>query len=201
MAKTRDDASRSSSRARWKPILRGLLAIALGIFVLVRPHGTVRIVALVIAIWVLCSGIVAIVHAFDLRRFARHWWLVLTSGIIGVVFGLVAISRYPELSIAFIVLWVSLWLLASGVVELATAVQHRRVGWAWRSHLLVGMASITAGTFALVARPGTLIALTMWIGISAIAIGVFLLMETAGSRDFHQTDTPLGGSSEPRQAA
>src|SRR5262245_12242726 len=95
MAHLRENLAHDFSRARWGLILRGVLALAFGILVLARPLATVAILALAVAIWAFVAGIVAVVHAFDIRHYAKHWWLVLLVGIVSIAFGVFALGRYP----------------------------------------------------------------------------------------------------------
>jgi uncharacterized membrane protein HdeD (DUF308 family) len=109
------DALESSlTRAWWGFVLRGILAIAVGIFILARPLESVAVFALVIALWALVDGITAIVHAFGVRPLIAKWWLMLLGGIISVAFGIFALYDYPVLSLVFAVVWVSWWLMLTG---------------------------------------------------------------------------------------
>ncbi|HSY81633.1 MAG TPA: DUF308 domain-containing protein, partial [Gemmatimonadaceae bacterium] len=87
------------NRAWWGLVLRGLVSIALGIFIFARPLESVAAFALVIAIWALVDGITNIVHSFDLKPLYNHWWLMLLGGIVSVGFGMAALFFYPVLSL------------------------------------------------------------------------------------------------------
>src|ERR1041385_4076337 len=83
-----DDLKRVYQRTWWALVLRGVLALAVGVFVFARPLDSVAAFALVIAWWALFAGAVDIVHALELRRVMRHWWVLLLSGLVGVGFGI-----------------------------------------------------------------------------------------------------------------
>src|SRR6266571_1708622 len=76
------------NRTWWAILLRGLLALTVGVFIFARPLDSVAAFALVIAWWALFSGFVNIVHAFQLKPVMSHWWVLLLSGLVGVGFGL-----------------------------------------------------------------------------------------------------------------
>ena len=76
------DVTTLLNRAWWGLVLRGLVSIALGVFIFVRPLESVAAFALVIAIWALVDGFTNIVHAFDLKPLYNHWWLMLLGGIV-----------------------------------------------------------------------------------------------------------------------
>jgi uncharacterized membrane protein HdeD (DUF308 family) len=176
------DLTHAFRRARWGLILRGLLALAFGIFALFRPLQTVAILALVVAFWATFSGIVMIVNAFDLRDTAKHWWLMLAAGVISVVFGAAAFVMFPTLSLAFLVLWTVWWLLSGGVLEISTSIQEKRAGWPWAWHMIFGVLLLLASAFALLNPPATLAALTIWLGIAALVIGGMLLAVAVSTR-------------------
>ena len=94
-------------RAWWALMLRGLLGLVVGIYILARPLDSIAAFALVIAFWALFTGIVEIVHAIELSSVIKHWWVVLLAGVVGVGFGIAALMYYPGLSLTFAVVWVS----------------------------------------------------------------------------------------------
>jgi uncharacterized membrane protein HdeD (DUF308 family) len=157
-------------------MLRGLLGVALGVIILWRPIDAVAAFALVIAFWALFTGIVQIVHAFDLRSLWEHWWVMLLSGLVSVGFGVAAIYYYPALSLAFAVVWTAWWLLAGGVLGIYLAVQERKLGVSWGWTMVAGIAGIVAGVVALVSPPATLAAIMGLIAGFAIVRGVALLI-------------------------
>jgi len=157
-------------------MLRGLLAVALGIFILARPLDSIASFALVIALWALFSGIVQIVHAFDLRAVFQQWWVLLLSGLVSALFGVAALYYYPGLSLTFAVVWVTWWLFLTGALAIYAGIVERRLGLSWGWTLAFGIVSILAGVFALMSPPVTLAAIMGLIAGFAIVSGVMLLM-------------------------
>ena len=136
-------------RSKWALLIRGLLGIALGIFIFVRPLDSVAAFALVIAIWALADGIVSIVHAFDLRAVIAHWGLLLVSGIVSVLFGIAALYYYPALSLTFAVMWTAWWLIAGGALGIYVALQERKTELPWGWTLTSGLIAIAFGILAM----------------------------------------------------
>jgi uncharacterized membrane protein HdeD (DUF308 family) len=143
-------------RTRWSLLVRGLIWLALGILIFVRPLESVAALALVIAIWALVSGISQIVQAVEIRAAVAHWWLLLVSGIISVAFGIAAIRFYPGLSLAFAVIWTAYWFLLSGVFSISMSLQERRMGMPWGWTAFFGGIAVIAGVYALFFPPATL---------------------------------------------
>jgi uncharacterized membrane protein HdeD (DUF308 family) len=163
-------------RAWWALALRGVLALAIGVFILWRPFDSIAAFALVIAWWALFSGIIQVVHALELHAAYSRWWLLLVSGLIGIAFGVAALYYYPALSLAFAVLWVTWWLFVSGVLAVVAGVWERRIGVKWGWTVAFGVLCVIAGVFALMSPPATLAAIMGLIAAFAIISGVLHLM-------------------------
>lgn len=163
-------------RAWWGLVLRGLIALALGIFIVARPMDSIASFALVIAIWALFSGIVQIVHAFELRSLVQQWWVLLLGGLVNALFGIAALYYYPTLSLAFAVVWVAWWLFLTGGLAIYAAMVERRMGVSWGWTMAFGILTIVAGVFAFMSPPATLAAIMGFIAGFAIISGVVLLI-------------------------
>lgn len=184
-------------RTKWGYVLRGLLGIGIGIFIFARPLESVAALALAIAIWALMDGIATIVHAFDVRGVAAHWGVQLLAGIVSMVFGIAALYRYPELSLAFAILWTSFWLLSIGVLSAYAAVLQRRAGVAWGWTLFIVVPSIVAGVLALAFPSATLVSLMVVIAAYGIigGIGMIVAAGLMESRE-HRIERALRGSTK-----
>ena len=171
-----DDVKRLFHLTWWALMLRALLALVVGIFILVRPLDSVAAFALVIAFWALFSGMVDIVHAIELAKVLKHWWVLLVSGLIGVGFGIFALIYYPVVSLAFAVLWVALWLLIIGVLAIYASLQQKKLGVQWGWTLAVGILGVVASAYALLVPPITLAAIMGLIAVFAIVSGVAMVV-------------------------
>jgi len=170
-----DDLKKHFHRAWWGLLLRGLLALVVGILVLVRPLESVAAFALVIAFWSIFSGVVDVVNGIEVKPM-KHWWVIVLSGVVSVAFGIAALYYYPALSLAFAVLWVAWWLMVTGVLGIYAAVMQRSLGVQWGWTMAFGVLSVIAGGFALVAPPVTLAALMGVIAAFSIVGGIALVV-------------------------
>jgi uncharacterized membrane protein HdeD (DUF308 family) len=171
-----EELERVYRRTWWALVIRGLLALALGILIFARPLESVAALALVIAIWALVVGITEIVHALDLRHVFNSWWVLLLAGLVSVAFGVGALYYYPTLSLAFIVLWAAWWFLVTGMLGIYAALQLRKLGIEWGWTFAWGVFSAAAGVLALVYPLATLAAVMGLIAGFAIIGGVALLV-------------------------
>ena len=185
-----EDIKNAYDRTKWALVFRGLLAIALGILIITRPLASVEVFALVIAIWALADGLINIVHAFDLRRVAPHWWALLLAGLVSAAFGVAAFYYFPALSLTFAVVWVAVWLLTAGALGVYVAIQERHAQLSWGWTLTFSLIALAAGIIA-VAYPGITVATLMTLLATFGILGGISLLVAAGKmhsvqRDVHE---------------
>ena len=171
-----DDIRSVYNRTKWALVIRGLFGIALGVFILARPLAAVQAFALVIAIWALVDGIVNIVHAFDLRSIAPHWWIMLLIGLVSAGFGLAAFYYYPALSLSFAVAWTALWLITGGALGGYLALQERSAKLSWGWTMAFSLIAVVAGVLAIVYPGITLVGLISLMASFGIVGGIALLI-------------------------
>lgn len=99
---------------------------------------------------------------------------LLVRGVVGVVFGILAMVWPRSTALALIILW-GCWALADGVISLGTAFTSRgaggRVGL-----VLLGLLSLVVAFFAITSPGVTAAALTWVLGIWLVVRGVFELV-------------------------
>lgn len=105
------------------------------------------------------------------RETAKHWWTFVLSGVLALIFGIMAWS-WPGLTGATLIWMAGFWLIFDGAFRMAGAVFNKsRMDSIWPV-LLMGLAGIFAGVFIL-SYPGfTVVWLMVTIGIYAIVSGV-----------------------------
>ena len=103
-------AGRADHEYWWLVLLRGLLGIGVGILAFVEPGVVALALLFYIAIWAIATGMLEIATAIRLRREIEGEWLLILSGLISVIFGVVLIARPGQGALAL------LWLIASFAV-------------------------------------------------------------------------------------
>ncbi|HJR50928.1 MAG TPA: DUF308 domain-containing protein, partial [Gemmatimonadales bacterium] len=78
------------ARVWWAFMLRGLLAVVVGIIVIVFPQLGLPSLILAFAAWMMVDGIAELIGAWRSRG-QRHWWVGILEGIAGIVAGLLAV--------------------------------------------------------------------------------------------------------------
>jgi len=196
---TDDVITTAYNRSKWALILRGLLGLAVGIYIFARPHQSLAALALFIAIWALLDGFTNIARAFTVRGIAPHWWVLLLAGLVSVAFGVAALYYYPVLSLAFAVVWVALWLFTSGVMAVYIAVQERRANVPWGWTMAFGVIAIVAAVLDYMYPGITLAWLMGLIGAFAIISGIAMLV-AAGKLQAIKRDVKDATESHSRAA-
>src|SRR5258705_151511 len=112
-------------RTWWALMLRGVLGLVVGLYILARPLDSVAAFALVIAFWALFAGSVEIVQAIELKAMMKHWWVALLAGLVGVAFGALSVLAglfallAPPVTLAAIMGLIAGFAIVSGVAFVA----------------------------------------------------------------------------------
>lgn len=114
-----------------------------------------------------------------------EWKLLVTRGVIGIVFGIVAMAWPMGTAVTLIVLW-GVWALVDGVGTVAAAFRVHG-GAAKAAYGAIGVLSLAAAFFALFRPTSAVVALTWILGLWLIARGCVEAIEavrgtTEGSR-------------------
>ncbi len=158
----------------WLFLVRGLLALAIGVIALVDPGATLAALILLLGAYLIVDGAFAVVKALRVVRSDKSWWMLLLAGVAGIIAGIIvfALPGLTALSLAFIV---GIWAILSGVAELYVAVSLWRsinAGWLY---LIFGAISIAFGAYVLAIPALGLAYLTILIAIYGFVAGFALI--------------------------
>ena len=97
-------------------------------------------------------------------------------GVVSILFGILVLV-WPGMSLGILVIFVGIWAIIIGVLEIMASIRHRAVpnsGWVWG--IIGGALAILFGILVLI-RPGTGLVSIIWIiGIWAIVWGITLIV-------------------------
>jgi uncharacterized membrane protein HdeD (DUF308 family) len=158
--------------------LVGLATAILGIIVAVLPGVSLTVIAVLLGVLVIFSGIYNVVEAFRGAEHGRVW-----RGIAGVVFivaGLVLI-RHLHLSLALIGLVIGLTWVVQGLAALIAGLSGSatRMGTGWS--IFFGVISLIAGIVVISAPIASITTLAVLMGVWFVVMGI---MEMFGSFAF-----------------
>lgn len=131
---------------QWAFLVRGVVGIILFVNVFMQPEPDPRHLFGVFSVYALVGGACMLIAGGKTMFDSRREWLISIDGIIGILFGwFVASQLRAPINIT------ALWMLATGIFELITAVRFRKRARAW---WLLGLASLVSILFGAVMLPG-----------------------------------------------
>ena len=156
----------------WKvTALRGALAIAFAVVILVWPNIGLNTLLALFGAFALVSGIATVAGAFNLAdRGSQRAWLVI-EGLLAVAVG-VAVFVWPDLSALGLLYAIAAWAIVSGTFEMVLAIDLPLTG---RRSLLLGLGGLLSIAFGVImfAHPGAgAVALLALIAAFALVTGV-----------------------------
>jgi len=152
-------------------IIRGVLAIILGLFVLFWPGITVEIVSILFAVFILANGLLLIGISFLVPAVERSGMMPLVLGVLLVIGGVFGIINPFFIAIALTAL-IAVLAILSGLTDIWVALTAMGTGGA---RILLGLSGalsvILGGIFIVFPLLGAVVLVAVYIGIFAIAIG------------------------------
>jgi uncharacterized membrane protein HdeD (DUF308 family) len=108
-------------------IVEGVAGIAAGIVTFIWPGATTLVLLWLIAAWAFVTGVFEIVAAVRLRREIRGEWLLILSGALSVLFGLVLVV-WPTTGALAVIYLVGIYAIVFGAALVMLAYRLRRLG-------------------------------------------------------------------------
>jgi uncharacterized membrane protein HdeD (DUF308 family) len=105
---------------------------------------------------------------------AKDWWLLALRGLLGVIFGIIALLL-PVATILALVLLFSAYMLVDGCIALYTAARDMWRRESWGMPLIQGIASIAAGVLAFLWPGITVVAFVILVAAWAIVSGSLMI--------------------------
>jgi uncharacterized membrane protein HdeD (DUF308 family) len=166
----------SSRNSWWMLAIRGIIALLFGLAVFIRPNIFTSFTFL-FGMYALVDGIMAAGTAMDERASNGRWWIVLLEGLVGIVFGLLAM--FTTMSLLYVV---AFWALIMGILELASVFAMQRSFRHDWTMMIAGIASVVFGMVFFFAGKSVL-SLLWLVGIFAIVFGVMMFARFVQVKD------------------
>jgi len=104
----------SGSGRRWLLLVEGVLGVFAGLFTFFWPGMTALVLLYVIALWAIVTGVLKMIMAISLRREIENEWLMVLSGVLSVLFG-VLLAVMPGVGLLSLVWLIGIYALIFGV--------------------------------------------------------------------------------------
>ena len=150
-------------------VVLGALTLILGIIVSFHPAGSLNVLAVLLGVLMILSGIFHLIRIFGPGEEHRIWLGI--AGLLFIVIGVVLI-RHLHLSLALVGLFVGLTWVVQGVTALIGGIAGgAREGRAW--WITFGAVSLIAGIVVMATPVSSLTVLAVLLGIWFIIMGIF----------------------------
>jgi uncharacterized membrane protein HdeD (DUF308 family) len=180
-----EDAPRTHGSDRsWLIMLTGaIITFAFGLIVVVWPHATLNVIAVLLGIQLLVFGLVRLISGFTAREDGggvRAAYVVL--GLLGILAGLYCI-RHLSVTVALLAFLVGLFWVIHGIVDLIVAAVAGPVPGRWFK-ALAGLISLAAGLIVMFKPTESLKFLLVVLGIYLMLYGLLLAFWAFQARRF-----------------
>ena len=150
-------------------IFLGALTVILGLIVSFHPSGSLNVIAVLLGILMILSGIFHLIRVFDASEAHRVWLGI--AGLLFIVLG-VALIRHLHLTVALIGLLIGIAWIVQGIAALIAGISGDvREGRAW--WIFFGAVSLIAGIVVAAAPVSSVTALAVLVGIWFVVMGIF----------------------------
>ena len=161
-----------STKRSWVMLaLRGVATTLFGLLAFSWPELSVRLLVTIFGAYAIVDGVLSMVHVLSGMVGGQRSWPVLLDGLVGVAVG-IAVFFWPGLTAVALLIFIAVRALATGILEMFTAVLWRKeVEQGWLK-FLGGLVSAVFGLY-LMLRPGDGALALLWlIAVYAVAVGV-----------------------------
>lgn len=151
---------------RWGWVLAdGILGVVVGLLALVFPGVTVLVLAILLGLALVISGVLEATVALRVRHGAPGRWWVLTFGVLTAIAGILVLF-FPGTGVAVMVVGLLVWFVSAGVNDLLVAARSREHrGW-----------NVAMGVLALLAAVILLFNVGTAVGAIAVLAGLGFLL-------------------------
>ena len=172
-------------RRWWLVTGAGVAIAAVGVVLVLSPFGTVKALAVVVAIGL------AVAAADELAQAERHEvrWPSYVLAAIWIVTALAALV-WPDVTLWALAVVVGIGMIVGGIAEVLFAFRYRRELPRWGLWWLDGLLSIAVGVLALAWPEATVVVLAVLFGIRLLGRGCATISFGLGLRDLNQMTAP-----------
>jgi len=175
------------SRKWWALVLRGSLAVLLGILAFVWPTHTLNAIFILVGIFLIIDGIISAGSSLSHRRQVGTWWIFFAEGLFGLLVGLFALL-WPQVAAVALVIIIGVWAVITGILEILGGIGLRATLKGEWLLILGGVLSVVFGLLLILIPSSAVIALMWLIAAYFILFGIVLI--ALGFRTRPYRDSP-----------
>ena len=107
-------------------VLYAVASIVFGLLAIAQPLTVAGVLILLLAAWLIVAGIYRIVFAIRVRKLIPNEWLLILSGVLSVLLG-VLFAVYPLAGLITVALWIGAGALIYGVLQVLVGLRLRKM--------------------------------------------------------------------------
>lgn len=155
----------------WMAILESIIIGILGAILIINPEGILKVIFYVVGIFLMVKGVYHVVNYFAVHGKYDFYNNDLLYGIVALVFGVVCVILWEQLSNAIGIV-VGAWMIYGALVRLNTAIKLHSAGVKeWFYVLLLSLVMLALGIYMIVSV-GAVLAVVGWVMIAAAVVGI-----------------------------
>jgi uncharacterized membrane protein HdeD (DUF308 family) len=166
-------------------LLRGLLAIALGIVSVAWPDITVGAFVILFAVYAFVAAFTDTLRAFSSGRVGPVFGYLLLA-LLSVAAGVAALA-WPGITAFVLVIWIAAWAVTTGVIEAALAFRQGATSGERAMWAITGLASIALGIVLFIRPDIGALSLASVFGLFSIVYGASALVLSFQARKVGST--------------
>ncbi len=166
----------SPKRIWWITLLKGVLLLALGIWMLKMPRESFEAMAFIIGLVVVLGGVTEALASYFLRKTQGEWGYNVFGGAMDIIVGIFLMTN-PIAIFKLITFFISFWLILLGILVIRRSILMKQLGQGiWVRNLIFGIL-IIAVAVVIIWHPQILgLTMVFWLALSFISIGVFRII-------------------------
>ena len=164
----------SLARNWWSLIIRGAVAIIVGLVTFAWPAITFGAMVLLFGAYAFVDGIFALIGAFRAIRSNDRWGVLVFEGTAGIVTAAITVF-WPAITALALVYIIAAWAFVTGALEIYAAIRLREYISGELLLVLGGIVSIIFGVVAVVLPVAGALAIALVFGVYAVMFGVILV--------------------------
>jgi uncharacterized membrane protein HdeD (DUF308 family) len=162
------------ANAWWSLVVRGLVAIVLGVAALAWPGITLNVLLILFGAYALIDGCMSLADAWQASKVHERWGALLLKGLAGIAAAVITVA-WPAITALALVYVIAFWAVVTGAFEIAAAVRLRKfIAGEWLL-ALAGIASILFGVLLMAVPLAGALVIALWVGAYTVVLGALLV--------------------------
>ena len=126
--------SKVASTIWWIVLLRGILAVIIGIMFFSNPEATLVVIMMFLGAYWLVDGIFTLIASFHGKKEHKHWGWGIFVAILSILAGIVVFAQPVAATLfttTFLMYFMGFMIIASGISSVAAGIRLRKTSGEW----------------------------------------------------------------------